>query len=98
MKIHELKCWPELFTPVIKKKKPFDVRLNDRDYQAGDALLLSEYNPLQKTYTGRQALVIVDQVFELAVPGLKKGFVIMAITVASVNGFYTMEVPPDGKK
>lgn len=45
MKTHKVKCWTQLFERVKDGIKPFDVRKNDRDYQAGDILVLEEFDP-----------------------------------------------------
>lgn len=42
---HDLKCWPEFFQPLIEGRKPFDYRLNDRDFQVGDVLHQREFVP-----------------------------------------------------
>jgi hypothetical protein len=52
--IHELKTWPDFFQHILDGVKPFELRKDDRDFQAGDALLLREYDPKLKEYTGRQ--------------------------------------------
>jgi len=50
---HELKCWPPWFQDVQDGKKTFEVRKNDRGYKVGDILMLREWKPETKTYTGR---------------------------------------------
>jgi hypothetical protein len=50
MKLHELKCHSEQFQAVYNGVKSFEIRVNDRDYQVGDALHLKEYNPETKNY------------------------------------------------
>lgn len=47
------KCWPELFQKILEGKKTADVRLADFDIKEGDILILEEYNPQTKEYTGR---------------------------------------------
>jgi hypothetical protein len=47
------KCWPELFEKILKGEKQADIRLADFDLKAGDILVLEEYNPETKQYTGR---------------------------------------------
>ena len=42
---HDLKTWPTYFSPVWEGYKLFEVRLDDRGYQAGDFLALSEWDP-----------------------------------------------------
>jgi len=48
------KAWPELFQAVLDGNKKFDLRLADVDIKEGDILLLEEYNPETKEYTGRK--------------------------------------------
>ena len=50
---HDLKCWPPYFEAVRSGEKPFEVRKADRDYRVGDVLLLREWRPDWKDYTGR---------------------------------------------
>lgn len=45
MKTHELKCLPEFFYPIASGCKTVEIRKNDRGYQVGDELVLSEYIP-----------------------------------------------------
>lgn len=40
--VHDLKCNPDSYTRIANGQKRAEVRLNDRDYQAGDLLLLRE--------------------------------------------------------
>ncbi|MBM3233913.1 DUF3850 domain-containing protein [Candidatus Pacearchaeota archaeon] len=47
------KTWPELFQKVLEGKKNADVRLADFNLKEGDILILEEYNPKTKKYTGR---------------------------------------------
>lgn len=47
------KCWPELFQRILEGKKNSDLRLADFDIKEGDVLVLEEYNPETKEYTGR---------------------------------------------
>lgn len=40
---HKLKIKVKFFQPLIDGKKPFEIRLNDRNFQVGDEVLLEEY-------------------------------------------------------
>lgn len=42
---HTLKIWPQFFSRVLDGTKTFEVRNNDRGYQAGDTVELREWNP-----------------------------------------------------
>lgn len=49
---HELKIYPWFFCALVTGKKRFELRENDRNYQVGDTLILREYDPAQRRYTG----------------------------------------------
>lgn len=48
------KVWPEYFQKIIENKKTFELRLNDFEINEGDTLLLQEWDPETKEYTGRE--------------------------------------------
>lgn len=48
------KIHPEYFQQILDNKKKFEVRLNDFDIEEGDLLLLREWDPETKDYTGRE--------------------------------------------
>lgn len=52
MEIHK-KTWPEYFQQILENKKKFEVRLADFEIKKGDILILEEYDPKTKKYTGR---------------------------------------------
>lgn len=47
------KCWPEYFQQILDGHKTFEIRLADFECNAGDILLLEEYDPKTQRYTGR---------------------------------------------
>jgi len=53
MKI-EKKVWPEYFQAILSHKKNFELRLADWECHEGDTLLLKEWDPQKKSYTGRE--------------------------------------------
>jgi len=67
MKVHELKCWSAYFIAISEGRKRFEIRVNDRDFQEGDLLLLKEWDLAgemlserpRATYTGNEQLVRV---------------------------------------
>jgi len=80
------KAWPELFEAVSSGKKNFDWRLNDFDIKEGDTLILEEWDPETKEYTGRKTEKAVTYVgkYKLDEFGQKdeieeKGFLIISI-------------------
>lgn len=56
---HDLKTWPEYFGAIERGEKRFELRKNDRNFQAGDLLRLREWNPSEEKYTGREMTVTV---------------------------------------
>lgn len=74
---HHLKCWPEYFALVMSGEKRFEIRRNDRGFEAGDILNLEEYTS-GRGYTGRSTTVRVTSILSDH-EGLVRGFVIMGI-------------------
>jgi len=52
--IHNLKIKPEFFKAVISGQKTFEIRNNDRDFQAHDFVVLREFD-CRTGFTGSQA-------------------------------------------
>jgi hypothetical protein len=75
---HALKTWPEYFSAIEQGTKTFELRKDDRPFQIGDKLLLQEWEPASKAYTGGETIRIIDYILRDAVEfGLRKGFVII---------------------
>jgi len=54
MKRIEKKVWPEYFERLLSGDKTFELRLADWECNEGDTLILKEYDPKTKEYSGRQ--------------------------------------------
>jgi ketosteroid isomerase-like protein len=54
MKRVEKKIWPEFYDAVASGKQKHQCRLNDFDIDEGDTLVLREWDPEIKEYTGRE--------------------------------------------
>lgn len=52
MKI-EKKTWPNLFQKILDGTKKYEIRLADFECKEGDILILREWDPQKKEYTGR---------------------------------------------
>ncbi len=63
MKI-EKKIWPEFFKEVKSGKKNFELRLADWRCKLGDVLVLKEWDPKKKEFTGRKIEKKVTYVFK----------------------------------
>ncbi|TQR29413.1 DUF3850 domain-containing protein [Brevibacillus brevis] len=62
--LHELKTWPKHFADVRAGIKTAELRLNDRNYQPGDVLVLREYDPEAAEYTGEVETRTITHVLE----------------------------------
>lgn len=83
--LHELKTWPAYFDRIEDGSKTFEIRKNDRGFQAGDMLRLREFNPTGdhdtcrderctgRRYTGREMTRKVGFVASGALFGLNLG-------------------------
>lgn len=74
--IHDLKTWPAFFRAVWDGRKTFDIRINDRDFEVGDTLVLREYDPETNTYSGRSIIRRVTYVTDW---NQKLGYVVMGL-------------------
>jgi ASC-1-like (ASCH) protein len=75
---HELKIHPEHYTDVLLGLKKVEIRLNDRNYQEGDLLILNEFDPKTERYTGGQVKRKVDYVLKLQV--IQPDYVVLQIS------------------
>lgn len=81
---HELKLAEGFYLDIVRGKKTFEFRKNDRDpkYEVGDILKLMEWNG--KEYTGRQIACLVTYILEEGF-GIPEGYCIMSIVVIENN-------------
>jgi len=54
MAIIKKKIWPGYLDDIAAGKKKFELRLDDFKIEAGDTLILEEWNNEKKEYTGRK--------------------------------------------
>ena len=59
---HFKKVWPEYFQKISEGKKTFELRLADWEYAEGDPLVLQEWDPAVKNYTGREIEKVVTYI------------------------------------
>ena len=60
----EKKVWPEYFERILSSDKNFEVRLADWVCKIGDILILKEWDPKTKKYTGRSVKKRVTFVYK----------------------------------
>lgn len=76
---HELKTETQFFDAIISGKKTFEVRYNDRDYQLGDLLILKEYYPHLKKYSGNETTRRITYILEGGQFGIDDNYIVMGI-------------------
>ncbi|MBI1833425.1 MAG: DUF3850 domain-containing protein [Candidatus Andersenbacteria bacterium] len=60
----EKKVWPEYFQRIFDGEKKYELRLADWECSPGDLLLLKEWDPKTKSYTGREIEKVVTHVLK----------------------------------
>jgi len=83
---HELKTWPGAFQDIVDGVKTFEVREDDRGFRLEDSILLREYHPTKKEYTGRSIDVVVTYIMPGGQFGIAEGHCVMGIKPAQVKG------------
>ena len=77
IKTHYLKTWPEFFQATKMRKKAFELRINDREYEVGDTIVLQEYT-LKDGYTGNELYREITYILA-EVPFVSTGYVCMSV-------------------
>lgn len=77
--VHDLKVWPESFGAIVRGEKTCEVRLDDRNYSAGDILRLREYDPVTNTYSGRETARRVTHVLRGGCFGIAPEYVVLSL-------------------
>ena len=70
MAIIKKKIWPEYFNAVVSGKKKYELRLSDFEAGEGDTLILEEWNPETREYTGRKVEKKVSLVWKFKIDKL----------------------------
>lgn len=78
---HVLKVQPPYFDALLDGSKTFEVRRNDRGFQRGDVLVLSEVYLSTLTFTGRSLRKFVSFVYagDPRFGGIEPGHVVLAL-------------------
>lgn len=83
MKTHFLKIWPTFFEKTIQGKKPWEIRdSSDRKFDAGDRVVLEEWNPDHGKYTGHWSSGVIIYL-QAEVMGLKDNHVCFTLHFTS---------------
>lgn len=65
-KTHYLKIHPEYFREVYQDKKTAEIRYDDRDFMVDDIMVLKEWKPQKKEFSGREIVVKITGMTRLA--------------------------------
>lgn len=76
MNRHVLKTETKYYHQVLSRRKPFEVRRNDRNFQVYDTLILVEIDH-KKIFTGEA--VSVDVMYKYEGTGLAEGYVVLGL-------------------
>jgi hypothetical protein len=87
-RIHK-KTWPKYFQMVADGTKTFDFRLADFDCQPGDVLVMEEWDPKTRQYTGRVLRKDVVSVIR------QKDLEVWPEQEAKKHGYFIISLGPD---
>lgn len=77
--MHFVKCDKEVFEATRQGVKPYEVRLNDRDYQIGDKLMLQEWDSEAQKFTGSSHETgVITSILKGGQYGIMEGYVILS--------------------
>ncbi len=79
---HKLKITPEYFIPAAAGNKAFEVRINDRNYQLNDKLILQEWNGTD--YTKKEIHCYITYIFLGGKYGLEAGYCVLGTRIINV--------------
>lgn len=85
-KEHKIKTLPEFFEMALTGRKPFEIRINDRDYKEGDIIKLCEIanNDNEFKFTGNEIMGYITDVIPL--DKNEQGWVVLKYNVLAVTG------------
>ena len=81
-KWHELKTWPKAFNSSLSGAKMFEFRVDDRNFEVGDFVLLREWSPQIEEYTGRVVSRRITYILKGRQFGLPENMIIMQLAKA----------------
>ncbi len=89
---HEMKSWVGLFEPLSLGLKKHEFRVMDRDFQVGDICRVREFEPVSRTYTGRELEYEITYITSaqhqqcaFSPNALHPGMAVLSVKVLSIN-------------
>lgn len=77
--VHDLKIWPKPFEAVLSGEKTYEVRKADRPFKVNDILMLMEWDPERKAYTGREVQRRISHITAGGGWGIPHGLCVLGI-------------------
>ena len=77
--IHVLKAWPEPFRAMWSGDKTAEFRRDDRQFQVGDWLELTEYDPDRESLSGREIIAQITDIRRGPVFGIPEGYAMLSV-------------------
>jgi len=81
--VHRVKEQQPFFDNVARGLKTAEIRLNDRNYNVNDFLILEEFDLKNNQYSGKQILVKITDI--LSGWGLKDNYVMLSFIILKVK-------------
>ena len=79
MNTHVLKTWPPYFQDIVSGAKTFEVRKDDRNFQVGDKLVLTEWDPVKQDYTERGLGAEISYKLPGGQFGIEEGYCVLGL-------------------
>jgi hypothetical protein len=95
---HHLKTWTKYFDAVKHGVKPFEVRMADRPFAVGDTLVLEEWDPEERSYTGHSVEARVTYLLPGGSFGVAEGYCVMGVTQPLETGVVVVTIPIETAK
>lgn len=76
---HELKILPKYYNEIVKGKKNFEIRKNDRNFKEQDVVILKEFS--DGKFTGKYVKAIISYIFYGGSYGLEEGYCIFSLRI-----------------
>ena len=86
MAVVRKKIHPEYFELLMKGRKKFEFRVADFDVKEGDTIVLQEWDPKTKKYTGRSVIKKVGYMIKLNLDSFGQR------DLLEKNGFYILQL------
>ena len=78
MKAHYLKTVQPHFNEVWAKRKTFELRKNDRNFEVGDIIVLMDYDTSTETYSANEVHGLITHILDSYYDAIHEDYVILS--------------------